>query len=910
MPLNIQNLQARARQVGQSVNDFSDDLENALNETITQSSNIITNGINSAVEGAVSDIKGAVEGLFSPLTNLFGGRGSSSSNSSSSTSLAEVAQSMGIQYTGGPLENPLSKYNTYNCIFTLGALSTNEVNHPDDTYRKNGPSIVILKSGGTGSNKVQTAYELEKGIKAEYFIDNVEVETIIAPNPKTKQTNATRLTFEVNEPYSMGLFLQSLMAAALEAGYKSYLEAPYLLYLEFIGWDDDGFPINIPATRRMFPLKFTNITFNVTEQGSVYSIEAIPWHEQAFANEVQSAKTDVDIKGGTIVEMLQTGAESLATVLNNRELELKNAGQKSTADQYIILFPNSRSSATERLAGSTENADGATTQTSGSSDGGGSREISSNRRQQLYEQISGIQNGQVPADFDAEMSKVLGIVVRRSKLGESIRDFAEKSENVNSIGRSQIARSYLESGEQAFGRPAFSQDTNNPGTFSRGNITISDNNRRVKFKSGARVQDMIEEIILLSEHGRQFATQTPNETGMKTWFKIEADVYNVPDNANVDATGYVPKIYVYRVIPYEVNVSRISSPTQVTPGISALKRQAMKEYNYIYTGKNDDILNFDIQLDTAFFSAIQSDFGQLTANSKTAGSDSLSAALAEPVFTQNEGNSENISSSGTSQSRQSNGPNSGQLGGGGFNSPQTQIARAFNDAIVNSDVDLVTATMEIWGDPYYIADSGMGNYNASEVAGSSNITADGTVDYQYGEVDVLVNFRTPLDINNTTGMMEFPGLGTQPVGAFSGLYQVLFVRNKFSSNTFTQELDMIRRRNQETDTTSDAPSQGTENVVEGGGAAAISQTPTTPAGTFAGEDPLNDALTDSQGGTGGQASQGSSAPPQDDLNNALNEGPTQPPVYDDAILRQQRINESNRIAAVKNARANGANVGF
>ena len=41
-----------------------------------------------------------------------------------------------------------------------------------------------------------------------------------------------------------------------------------------------------------------------------------------------------------------------------------------------------------------------------------------------------------------------------------------------------------------------------------------------------------------------------------------------------------------------------------------------------------------------------------------------------------------------------------------------------------------------------------------------------------------------------------------------------------------------------------------------------------------------------------------------------NEGPTQPPVYDDAILRQQRINESNRIAAVKNARANGANVGF
>lgn len=906
MPLNIQNLEARARQVGRSVEDFSSDLRNALTGDIRQSANVITNGIRSSVEASANELTRALNEVTAPfkaLSNLFG-RSSGGGASTSGVSLAEVAQAAGIKYTGGPLKNSLSKYASYNCIFTLGVLSNDEVNYPDDTYRKNGPSIVVLRSGGTGNNQVQTEYDRQRNIRTEYYIDNVSVDTIIAPNPKTKQTNATSINFQVTEPYSMGLFLQSIMVAALQGGHKSYLDAPYLLYLEFIGWDDNGNPINLPGLRRMFPLKFINIGFQVTEMGSVYEIEAIPWHEQAFADEIQAAKTDIDIKGATIVELLQTGPESLSTILNNRELELKNSGNKKTADQYVILFPNSRSTAEERLAGGRDSNAGATTQTSGSSDTTSTRNLTEQRRQELYEQISGIQNGQVPADFDAELSKVLGIVVRRSKLGESIRDYAERSENVNAIGRSKIVKSYLDEGTQYFGKPAFSRDPNNEGVFTRGNITISDQGRRINFKKGARVQDIIEEVILLSEYGRQFAVETPNTNGMKRWFKIEADVYNITDSTNVDQTGATPKIYVYRVIPYEVQTARINSPTQSTPGISNLKKQALKEYNYIYTGANDDIINFDIRIDSAFFTAIQSDFGQLTQSSKIGSANSLAEAPPDPVHGQNEGNSENISSSGTAQSRQSTGPNTGKTGSGPQNHPETQIARAFNDAIVNSPVDLVTATMEIWGDPYYIADSGMGNYNAPEVAGAMNITADGSMDYQYSEVDVLVNFRTPLDIGND-GLMDFPGLGTQPVGSFSGLYQVLFVKNKFESNKFTQELEMVRRRNQDTDATAQAPSQNTEAVVERGGAAVISPTASTPAGSFAGTQTEGDAgeaearanvAAASQGGTGGQASQGDS-----ELSAALNE-PTRAPIYDDAILRQQRQRESESIRARINDR--------
>lgn len=850
----IQNLEARARQAGRAIEDYSQQLSEALQQPIG-SINVVTNAVNSAVAGAASEIQGAVTSVTNVLRNPGAAIGDAVGGALSNAFGSLVGGALGGLIGGGfPVgiqKNPLSKYASYNCIFTFGALSTFEVNFPDFTYRRTGqPSNVILRSGGAGSKHTQTLYEKQLGIRGEYFIDNVEVDTIIAPNKKTKQTNATGISFEVLEPFSMGLFLQALQIAAIKGGHKNYLQAPFLLSLEFIGWDDNGRPLNIPNTRRMFPLKLSNVEFTVTAEGSKYSVEAIAWHEQAFSNEVQGTQTDVDIKGSTVAELLQTGPESLATILNNREIEQQQAGNKSKADQYVILFPKSRNTQTEMLAGGAESTAGATTQSSTAANGMPARELTDERKQELYEQLTGIENGEVPADFDAELSKILGIVVRRSNLGESIREYAEKEENLNNIGKSKIAKSYLDEGRQAFGRPAFVESQETPGLFTRGGITISDEGRRINFRKGAKVQDIIEEVVLLSEYGRQFATETPNTNGMKTWFRIESDVYSVTDSANVDKTGENPKVIVYRVVPYQVSASRLTSPTQAAPGIQNLKRQAVKEYNYIYTGKNDDVLNFDIKIDTAFFNAVQGDYGQLTRSSVVQGANSLAAPPTQPVFGQNNGNSNNLPTTGTAASRTVSNVNTGQRGGGVMSHPETQIARAFNDAIVNSNTDLVSANIEIWGDPYYIADSGMGNYNAPEIPGLLNINANGSIDYQSSECDVLINFRTPIDIGRN-GIMAFPGAGTRPVGAFSGLYQVLTVKNKFSGNKFTQELETIRRRNQPTEGTVESITQDLEAVIEKGLDAIISPIASAPAAAFAAAET---ALTQALGGTGGIAS--------------------------------------------------------
>ena len=119
--------------------------------------------------------------------------------------------------------------------------------------------ITIIKSGGGQLKGSRTIYEING--KTEYFIDDVEIETIVAGNPQTRSTNATSINFKVTEPYSMGLFLQALQIAALSAGHKNYIEAPYVLSVEFKGYDDAGRPRNMRHGRRIFPLKFVNIEF-------------------------------------------------------------------------------------------------------------------------------------------------------------------------------------------------------------------------------------------------------------------------------------------------------------------------------------------------------------------------------------------------------------------------------------------------------------------------------------------------------------------------------------------------------------------------------------------------------------------------------------------------------------------------
>lgn len=639
------------------------------------------------------------------------------------------------------IPNPLSVFSSFNSIFTFGAIAPNSI----ASSVRQGPANIVIRSGGTGNEQVKTAAESSLGITAEYFIDDVEIESIIAPTTNTRQTNATKISFKVREPYSMGNFLQTLAIAALEQGYSNYIDAGWLLTIEFVGWNDNGQAVTVDGTKRYFPLKLTSVDFTVTAGGSEYTVEAIPYNEQALSDEAQAMKEDIDIKGITVEDFLVNGIEgndSLQDVLNTRELNQKEADQKKVSDVYLITFMDENGSPTG-----------------------------------------------------------------------------------NNIGDAKITRNSYDQGNQLFGEPEPVEG--NEGAFQRGNIVLHPEERRINFKKGTRIQEIIEELILLSEFARNWIDQEPDADGMKEWFKIRTVTYpQAVSPENTAQRGRLPRVYWFQISKFKYHSSKTNSPSVKAKGFENLKNQAVKEYNYIYSGENDDILDFNIEFNTAFFTTLQADLAQLAQDKVVGGDDRISEQEQDSISVVNSGAAQNArSGEAVASLEDSPNTNTGSSGGGVEQSTKNNIARKFNELVLNG-VDLLTMNLQILGDPYYIADEEVGSYTSRQSSLSPNINEDGSISYGKREVDVLVNFRTPIDIGRD-GSMQFPNIETESVGQFSGLYQVITVRNSISENKFTQELELIRRRNQE------GSEKGEANLTEDGSKEnALADTADAPRGVI------------------------------------------------------------------------------
>jgi len=239
-----------------------------------------------------------------------------------------------------PWKNTLENYASFNTIFTLYAITPEELNTA--SYIRDGvePANAILRSGGgLGDKKTITAFE--KSGRVEYYIDNVEVESIIAPNNISGIGSSITVKFSVTEPYSIGMFLQSILIAANQAGYSTnYTGAPYLLKMEFIGWDENNRNNLAPKSTRLLPFTIVNITFEATESGTQYSVEGVAWTGLAFLKEHQTIKTDISLSGKTVLEILQSSEESLSRILNKKGESDNDAEQAIIPDQYVFLVPN------------------------------------------------------------------------------------------------------------------------------------------------------------------------------------------------------------------------------------------------------------------------------------------------------------------------------------------------------------------------------------------------------------------------------------------------------------------------------------------------------------------------------------------------------------------------------------------
>jgi len=672
---------------------------------------------------------------------------------------------MGIE---GRLPNILNHYSSFNYNFTLSVLDDASLNFPNETYRKGILGPLILKSGNAQpADRISTIYKSAENPSGsfDFFMEELTINHVIGFEKSTGNSNATGFNCKIIEPYSMGLFFQVLQKAAKDAGHTNYLDVPLLLTIDFKGHIDAHLQnVQIPNTTKYFPLKIRTMGTRVSGEGSIYEIAMYPYNESGYSSTYSELKTAASIKGQTVLEMLQTGDSSLQKVLNDRLIESSKRGSVNVPDQILISFPIDLKSGDATNAPSAGNSATVNPGTSGSSGG------------DLFSRLK---------------LKVNDAAINKTQV--------QVDGTVNTIGLSSMGFNLYQGASTPYAKDNLAYDSET-GVYKRSNVNleIKPGECEFRFGQGSDVVNAINQVILMSEYGRSALSQITSD-GFIKWWRVETHVYNIPTDANLAKTGTKPKLIMYRVVPYDANASEFTPPNASAPGIEKDKKQVLKEYNYIYSGKNTEIIDFEIEFKAGFYTALSSDGG--------ANNDSVLRTEQASSGSEGKEDEKNKTSNGsavvkdgalpTSRKYDSVDYGTAKQGGGGLEDSASIAARQFHDAIT-SGVDMIGLDLTILGDPYYLGDSGMGNYSAV-VGDNKYITADYSMNWQSGEVHVLVNFRTPTDINQTTGMFNFTSTGAVP--QFSGLYRVLRAESSFRSGKFVQTLKMIRLPNQEAATT-------------------------------------------------------------------------------------------------------------
>jgi hypothetical protein len=703
------------------------------------------------------------------------------------------------------IPNPLRNHNGYNYIITLGILDANEYNNPESYRSAGGFKNIIFKSGGGNLDKKYQVFDERAGGSsehAEYYIEDLDIDATISPNPNTGLTAGSFLSFTVIEPYSMGNFVEAITGACIEAGYRNYLDAPFCLKIDFVGWNEGGQKYANFLTRPIFiPVKFVTVEFNVTGQGSTYSVTATPMSETGLSDKINQIKTPIKSTGTFVHEVLETSASSLTTGINAQIQALEEAGALAPFDRFVVAFPKTRTELVDAL------------------------------KQNFVDESSFINDIDEELRIQKGANNLSGETYRAAEKANNvaivpanpvyavIKSFAENTDSMNEIGKSAITIDSNQGGNTAEAEPAaaINPETNKVDASSQAAQT-ADKARDYQFAQGEQITKAIEKIVMQSEYAAEKATEE-GRNGTRRYFKIDTQVF-YEENAEAERQmGRPPKVYVYSVVPYEFDEAVVLGTEQTPTNTQGLKKAAAKEYNYIYTGKNEDVLNFDIKFDQAFQQTALAGFGQNRGPAQNSDNHKTNSAInnvetgaAPPPATDI---SQKTEAGPEITQAASLGTSAGYQGA----DIRRSIAETFHDRIINMPLDMVTAEMEIVGDPYWLPQE-TGNYVARR-ADRPGVTDDGTMTYQQSQVMCVINFKTPFDYQIKGATMEFP----QVVPGFSGLYAVWAVTCRFSKGQFTQTLKMQRRRGQD-----DPPTTGNKAFVEVNAEATVKDRPVDSKG--------------------------------------------------------------------------------
>lgn len=222
-------------------------------------------------------------------------------------------------------------------ISNLTALSSNGVS---------GGAYIIAQSGGINNTTSLRA----PGMKLDYYIDNLQIKHVVSPNENLAPTTATRLSFNITEPYGFSFLSKLKLASDTLEEYSRTLNIKqlnnasrqfFVLGIRFLGYDKHGKSLTGKETfdgkildptgtggglfETFYEIVFKKVNFKIDGKATVYNIEAVSLNTDSLSVKNATIPTQVSIEAGTVDEALQ-GENGLFTLINNyyqdRKLDL------------------------------------------------------------------------------------------------------------------------------------------------------------------------------------------------------------------------------------------------------------------------------------------------------------------------------------------------------------------------------------------------------------------------------------------------------------------------------------------------------------------------------------------------------------------------------------------------------------
>ena len=228
----------------------------------------------------------------------------------------------------------------------------------------------------------------------------------------------------------------------------------------------------------------------------------------------------------------------------------------------------------------------------------------------------------------------------------------------------------------------------------------------------------------------------------------------------------------------------------VVPGMPQGKptqRGWQKQYDWIFTGQNKDILDFDAEYNLQYFimkSTFTDEHGKV--NGTPSGRTTITT-MPDDGLTRTQAGDQTYSPAVYAKTGSDSDRLVNNSRGYGY-----QLAADNMDNILNNPgADMITLRLNIVGDPEWIPQDSSVLPKGRSQAGDSH-TINNSIATDNHDVFVMLKFKTPRDYNSQTGLMQM----TTDQTFIQGLYRVISCESIFENGQFTQQLAMIRVQNQ------------------------------------------------------------------------------------------------------------------